>query len=194
VPVGGMIVFTGTTSPNSNFIFPCGQAISRTTYATYFNLPGVGTTYGPGDGISTFNVPNLCGAMVAGLDGMGGGSKTNKLTVAGGNFDGSVLGNTGGAQNQTLAQANLGSSWSFPVSGITLNDPGHHHSPLSGSFIVSGAGSLLGSSTGTVSATTTTNTTGITIASQGSASSNGSGTPVPTVPWTISLPYLLRIF
>ena len=57
--------------------------------------------------------------MIAGLDGMGGGSKTNKLTVAGGNFDGSVLGNTGGAQNQTLARANL-PNISFTNSGIHI--------------------------------------------------------------------------
>src|SRR5215831_2137901 len=33
VPLGGMLEYTGTTAPNSAFVFPFGQAISRTTYA-----------------------------------------------------------------------------------------------------------------------------------------------------------------
>lgn len=38
--------------------FPCdGRAISRTTYARLFEI--LGTTYGVGDGSSTFNIPNL---------------------------------------------------------------------------------------------------------------------------------------
>ena len=36
IPLGGMLDFTGTTAPNSSFVLPFGQAISRTTYAAYF--------------------------------------------------------------------------------------------------------------------------------------------------------------
>jgi hypothetical protein len=46
VPLGGLIPYTGTTAPNSAFALPYGQAISRTTYATYFSL--VSTTFGTG--------------------------------------------------------------------------------------------------------------------------------------------------
>jgi hypothetical protein len=43
---GGMD-FWGTTTPNSSFAFPIGQAISRTTFATLFSI--MGTTYGVGE-------------------------------------------------------------------------------------------------------------------------------------------------
>ena len=51
VPLGGMLEFTGATAPNSSFVLPFGQAISRTTYVAYFAI--VGTTYGAGDGSTT---------------------------------------------------------------------------------------------------------------------------------------------
>src|SRR5258708_4642607 len=95
VPIGGLLDFTGSTPPTSSSFSPAGQAISRTTYAIYFGLPGVGTTYGAGDGSTTFNVPDLRGRAVFGLDNLNG-SAANRITVAGGNFDGTVLGGAGG--------------------------------------------------------------------------------------------------
>lgn len=43
-----------------------GAAISRTTYAALFGI--IGTTYGTGDGSTTFNIPNLRGGFVRGWD------------------------------------------------------------------------------------------------------------------------------
>jgi len=96
VPLGVVLDYTGDTAPNSNFALANGQAISRTTYASYFAL--VGTRFGIGDGVNTFNIPDLCNRVVAGSQMAG----TARITVAGGNFDGSVVGGTGGAQNHTL--------------------------------------------------------------------------------------------
>jgi microcystin-dependent protein len=104
VPLGGMMDYIGSTAPSSAFVLPSGQAISRTTYATLFSL--VGTTFGVGDGSTTFNIPDLRGRATFGLDNMGG-SAANRITVAGGNFDGTVLGGAGGGQNQSLTQAQL---------------------------------------------------------------------------------------
>jgi hypothetical protein len=59
VPIGGLLGFIGTTAPNSSFVFPYGQAISRTTYVNLFNI--VSTTFGVGDGSTTFNLPDLRG-------------------------------------------------------------------------------------------------------------------------------------
>jgi len=36
IPLGGLLEYTGATAPNSSFVLPYGQAISRTTYAAYF--------------------------------------------------------------------------------------------------------------------------------------------------------------
>jgi microcystin-dependent protein len=70
VPIGAGIDFWGTTAPNSSFVFPVGQAISRTIYATLFSM--FGTAYGTGDGSTTFNLPDKRGRTSACLDNMGG--------------------------------------------------------------------------------------------------------------------------
>jgi microcystin-dependent protein len=48
--------FAGTSTPNG-WIAADGNAVSRTTYATLFAV--IGTTYGTGNGSTTFNVPNV---------------------------------------------------------------------------------------------------------------------------------------
>lgn len=104
VPIGAVLDYAGTTAPNSNFALAYGQAISRTTYAGLFAQ--VGTTFGVGDGTTTFNLPDTRGRAVFGVDNMGG-SAANRITVAGGNFDGTVLGGTGGLQNHTQTIAEM---------------------------------------------------------------------------------------
>jgi microcystin-dependent protein len=73
VPIGGMIDYIAATSPFSNFVIPIGQAISRTAFASLFggNPWSIGTTYGVGDGSTTFNLPNLSGRVTAMLDSTG---------------------------------------------------------------------------------------------------------------------------
>src|SRR5262249_56664787 len=99
IPLGGLLPYVGSSAPNSAFALPFGQAISRATYATLFSL--ISTTFGTGDGSTTFNLPDLRGRAVFGLDNMGG-SAASRITVAGGNFNGTTLGGTGGAENHTL--------------------------------------------------------------------------------------------
>ena len=53
----GTISITGTATAPSGTLFCDGTAVSRTTYAALFNA--VGTTFGPGDGSTTFNLPNI---------------------------------------------------------------------------------------------------------------------------------------
>ena len=55
VPVGVGMDYFGTTAPE-NWMFADGSAISRTTYASLFAI--LGTTYGEGDGETTFNLPD----------------------------------------------------------------------------------------------------------------------------------------
>ncbi|MBR0959892.1 tail fiber protein [Bradyrhizobium japonicum] len=102
VPIGACIDFFGTTAPNSSFVLAYGQAISRTTYSALFAI--FSTTYGSGDGSTTFNVPDLRGRVVAGADAMGG-SAAGRLTDAVAGID--SLGDAGGAQSRTLVTANL---------------------------------------------------------------------------------------
>jgi microcystin-dependent protein len=123
VPLGGMIEYTGTNAPNSSFVVPFGQAISRATYATYFSL--VGTTYGAGDGSTTFNVIDKRGKASFGKDDMGG-SAANLITNSGSGIVGSTLGATGGAQNVTLAQSalpNISPTWTQSGSATVAGLP-----------------------------------------------------------------------
>lgn len=102
-PVGSVIDYAGATAP-TNWLLCYGQAISRTTYADLFTA--IGTTYGVGDGSTTFNIPDVRGRVIAGQDDMGG-SSADRLTNASGGVDGDVLGGTGGSETHTLTEAEL---------------------------------------------------------------------------------------
>jgi len=86
VPTGTILPFAGSTAP-SNAIICDGSAVLRSTYSALFTV--IGTTYGVGDGSTTFNVPNLKGKIPIGYNssesefnslGKTGGEKTHTLT------------------------------------------------------------------------------------------------------------------
>lgn len=81
-PAGIIMPFAGTVAPQG-YLFCDGSAVSRTTYATLFGV--IGTTFGAGDGSSTFNLPDLSGRVPLGVSqahalGSTGGSETVTLT------------------------------------------------------------------------------------------------------------------
>jgi hypothetical protein len=63
VPTGAVFYFAANTAP-TGFLKANGAAVSRTTYAALFAITG--TTYGSGDGSTTFNVPDLRGEFIRG--------------------------------------------------------------------------------------------------------------------------------
>jgi microcystin-dependent protein len=81
--VGAIKPWTKATAP-AGYLLCNGAAISRTTYAELFAVTG--TTYGTGDGSTTFNVPQLQGKMPQGFDGntynLAGTGGANTVTVA----------------------------------------------------------------------------------------------------------------
>jgi microcystin-dependent protein len=100
-----------------------GQAVSRSTYATLFAV--IGTTYGVGDNVSTFNVPDCIGRMTICQD--YGFGRSNLL--------GNTLGTVGGSQ--WLHAHNHTGGDSGHVHGVTdgVGGGGHAHSmvePLGG--------------------------------------------------------------
>ena len=97
--IGQIIDFAGTAL-QTNFLATDGAAVSRTTYAALF--AAIGTTWGVGNGTTTFNVPNLARYTTVGS----GGSGTGTL--------GNAVGNTGGAETVTLTVSQL-------PTGITSN-------------------------------------------------------------------------
>lgn len=100
IPAGVVIPFAGSFAPDG-WLLAYGQQVSRSTYSKLF--ASIGTTYGVGDGSTTFNLPDLRGRVPAGRDNMGG-SSANRLTTGGGSgIDGSTLGAVGGSQTYTPA-------------------------------------------------------------------------------------------
>jgi len=98
IPVGTIQMFAGSSEP-TGWHFLDGEAISRTTYAACFTV--LSTTYGAGDGSTTFNLPDMRGRMALGvgqgLTAEGGGTGTNR-----------TLGATGGKEAHTLTAAQSG--------------------------------------------------------------------------------------
>ena len=61
-------MYIATRSPaGGQWMVANGPAISRSTYSVLFGL--IGTTYGAGDGSTTFNLPNFAGKMPLGTNG-----------------------------------------------------------------------------------------------------------------------------
>lgn len=104
-PAGTVEAYAGSTAP-TGWLLCAGQAVSRTTYADLFAV--VSTTYGSGDGSTTFNIPDLRGRVAAGKDDMGG-SAASRLTSTTITSGATTLGNNGGAQTHTLTEAQLAS-------------------------------------------------------------------------------------
>ena len=86
MPTGVMVDYAGATAP-AGWLLCYGQPVSRVTYAALF--AAIGTTYGAGDGSTTFNVPDLRGAVAAGASNMGGPDRGN---LPGGGTVGAYIG------------------------------------------------------------------------------------------------------
>ena len=65
IPSGAVFYFAASTAP-TGYLKANGAAISRTTYAALF--AAIGTTFGSGDGSTTFNLPDLRGEFIRGWD------------------------------------------------------------------------------------------------------------------------------
>jgi microcystin-dependent protein len=103
VPAGVVVPFAGTVEP-AGWLFAAGQLVSRTAYAALF--AAIGTTFGAGDGSTTFALPDLRGRAAAGRDNMNGAS-ANRLTSGGSGIAGTTLGAAGGGETHTLTAAQM---------------------------------------------------------------------------------------
>ena len=89
--LGEIVTLSTGVPPSANWIICDGGAISRTTYAALFTL--IGTSYGAGDGSTTFNLPDLGGKVQRGY-------KSGDPSYG-------AIGQTGGAENVTLTANQL---------------------------------------------------------------------------------------
>ena len=82
MPTGMVVPYAGAVAPDG-WLLCQGQAVSRTTYAQLFSV--IGTTYGSGDGSTTFNLPDMRGRVAVGSDanlGAAAGVQSVSLTAA----------------------------------------------------------------------------------------------------------------
>jgi microcystin-dependent protein len=119
MPSGSITQFAGASAP-AGWLSCDGTTVSRTTYAALFAV--IGTTYGAGDGSTTFTLPNMKGRVPVGYD----------STQA--EFDG--LGETGGEKTHLLIVSEMPSHTHLQnahnhtqnAHGHSISDPGHNHS------------------------------------------------------------------
>jgi microcystin-dependent protein len=131
VPVGLIVPWTTATAP-SGFLLCAGQEVSRTDYAALFAV--ISTTYGSGNGSSTFNLPDLAGKQVVFDDG--------NTTLAANAGAASATINT----NINTASANISSNVSGNTSNFALTPnhlPAHTHKMFGGNTSRPGSGSVI---------------------------------------------------
>lgn len=104
-PAGVVTMFAGSSAPGG-YILGDGAAVSRTTYSSLF--AAIGTTYGSGDGSTTFNLPDCRQRFLLGKAASGTGS---------------TLGSTGGAIDHT----HTGPSHTHTVASHTHSVAQHTH-------------------------------------------------------------------
>ena len=102
--VVGEVAYFARTTPPSGWLKANGAAVSRTTYAALF--AAIGTTFGAGDGRTTFNLPDLRGEFIRGLDDGRNIDRGRRLGTAQGdairNITGKLDGSAMGSGNQVL--------------------------------------------------------------------------------------------
>jgi microcystin-dependent protein len=102
----GTVIYTARSTAPTGYLKANGDAVSRTTYATLFSA--IGTTYGGGNGSTTFNLPDLRGEFVRGLD------------------DGR------GVDTSRTLGSSQGDATALPNTAFTTSNPGNHAHSYSG--------------------------------------------------------------
>lgn len=112
-PVGAVSAFAGTSAP-SGWLLCDGSAVSRTTYSALYAVTSI--AFGQGDGTTTFNVPDLRGRFVRGIDGSADRdpNKADRTAM-----------NTGGNTGNALGSVQGGAT-ALPNTAFTTDDPGTH--------------------------------------------------------------------
>ena len=172
----GDIKQAATSGDQAGWLVCDGRTLRRTDYVVLF--AAIGTTYGAGDGFSTFNIPDyrsrfLIGASALYPLGTTGGGSAFTLTV--GNLPPHKHGVTDPGHTHTVTDPGHTHTVTDPGHTHTVTDPGHHHdiTVASGSGPVN-AQVVLGAPCGL--AATSTATTGVTVARATTEVTNASHT------------------
>lgn len=133
VPPGTIVAYGGVIENVPAGWKPCiGQAVSRSEYASLFTA--IGTAWGSGDGVTTFNLPDLQGRFLRGVDGDVGRDPdaTSRVAIQNGGNSGARVGSL---QSSAFASHDHGGgahTHSFALSPCTHSDHRYTGVPLSG--------------------------------------------------------------
>lgn len=127
LPPGIISPYGAATAP-TGWLLCDGSAVSRTTYAALYAV--LSTSYGSGNGTTTFNLPDLRGRAPIGKDDLGG-SAASRITSGNAGFSGATLGAAGGDE-RLHGHTHTGPSH-------THTGPSHQHTPNAiASFVATG--------------------------------------------------------
>jgi microcystin-dependent protein len=200
MPVASVCPFASLTAP-VGWLKCDGAAVSRATYSVLFGI--IGTTYGVGDGSTTFNLPNLVGEFIRGTPvGRDVGSK-QAGSFAAHTHPISDPGHTHGASQESHSHSITTGSH-----GHTVNDPGHTHAQIvsatPGSGFAYGSGNVANGTTGSSGTGISINTAGnlggssdaktpnVTVASAVTGETIGSTGGTETVPQNVAMDYYIK--
>ena len=142
IPTATIVPWSSASVP-SGFLECNGAAVSRSTYSALFAI--VGTTYGAGDGATTFNLPDLQDNVAIGKSGTKASASTGGANTVAVTASGNVGGSTA---NATLSTAQLAShSHALGAPGNATNPTGSQRSPFrAGTYNTDSTGSGSGHS------------------------------------------------
>jgi microcystin-dependent protein len=176
-PTGTIVAFAGIAVP-PNWLLCDGAEIVRLDYPALFST--IGTSFGGGDGVTTFNLPDLRGRFMRGVD-HGSGHDPDAASREASNPGGSVADAVGSMQSD-----------SFQGHRHTYSDPGHTHDycawNIAGPHLATfgGFGFSCGPTSGSV--------TNITITDPANDGTSGAPrTSLETRPTNVNVNYIVRI-
>jgi len=169
----GTIQMWPTTSAPTGYLLCAGSAVSRTTYAALFAI--IGTTFGVGDGSTTFNLPNYADRMPIGSG-----------TIA------TSIGATGGSKDAIVVSHSHTASSSSSVS-----DPGHLHGLTTFMTTWNGvnndAGAVSPPGASFSNAPTNAATTGISVSTSTTVNSAGSSGTNANLPPYLGINFIIKV-
>ena len=160
-PTGSIIMYGAAAAPGGYYLCE-GAAISRSTYSALFGV--IGTTYGAGDGSTTFNVPDFRDRAPYGASTFTLGSKTaGEVNASGQNSTGTGTSGSSGAStvanNTGSGTTGTGTTGTATSGGTAPSIPASTYNTGSGTSGGSGA-STVAANTGNAGATTVASNTG----------------------------------
>ena len=174
-PIGEITMWATSTAP-TGWLIADGSAISRSTYSDLWGV--LGTSYGAGDGSTTFNLPNLKGRVPVGRDA--------------GQTEFSDMGETGGSKTHTLTSAEMPSHTHIQDAHTHTQDAHMHKVSDNKTLVNSGTQFPTVNYNGTGEASNTASTTAVNQNTTATNQNTGGGTAHNNLQPYIALNYIIR--